>query len=99
MTAKTTFCTLTATLLFAACGGGGGGTTGQVQGLQGPQQVTVITAGGGTALNLRLPRGVRGITGSDYSTDRTRFWVRDSSMDALDSVNMILSFLHQTHYW
>jgi hypothetical protein len=87
-------------MVFAACGGGsGGGTSGQIQGLQGPQQVTVIAAGGSSAMNVRLPRRVRGIAGSDYSTDRTNFWVRDNSMDALDTVNMILSFLYQTHYW
>lgn len=101
VTTKIIITSLATALLFVACGGGGsgGGSSGQVQGLQGPQQVTVITAGGGTELNLRLPRGVRGSTSSDYNTDRTRFWVRDNSMDALDSVNMILSFLHQTHYW
>lgn len=91
---------LASALALTACGGGGGGgTTGQVQGLQGPQQVTVITASGEGGSALRLPRGTRGIAGSDYTTDRTRFWVRDTSMDALDTVNMILSFLHQTHYW
>ena len=85
-------------LALAACGGGGG-TSGDVQGLQCPSQVSLIDTNDGSSGSLRLPAGVRGVAGSDYSTDRTRFWVRDNSMEALDTVNMILSSLAQTRYW
>ena len=84
--------------LLAACGGGGGDSTGSVQGLQAPEQVAIVESSTGSS-SLRLPAGLRGITGSDYETDRTRFWVRDDSMQALDTVNMILSSLQQTNYW
>lgn len=83
-------------LLLAGCGGGDSG--GAIDGLQGPQQVAIIDAESGTG-SLRLPRGVSALAGSDYETDRTQFWVRDSSMQALDTVNMILTSLDQTRYW
>lgn len=82
---------------LAACGGGGGGT-GNVTGLEGPQQVTIVESSDGSNNTVRLPRGVRAITGSDYETDQTRLWVRDDSMKTLDTINMILSSLAQTHY-
>jgi hypothetical protein len=86
--------------MLAACGGGSEtAAPGTVAGLQGPEQVSIVESSTGSAATLRLPRGVRGLAGSDYETDRTRFWVRDTSMTALDTVNMILSFLHQTRYW
>ena len=88
----------TTAALLAACGGGGGDSTGSVQGLQAPEQVAIVESSTGSS-SLRLPAGLRGITGSDYETDRTRFWVRDDSMQALDTVNMILSSLQQTNYW
>jgi len=81
---------------LAACGGGG--TTGDVTGLQGPEQVTIVESSDGSSGTLRLPRGVLAITGSDYETDRTRLWVRDDSMKSLDTVNSILASLAQTHY-
>ena len=83
------------TFALASCGGGssGGGT---VQGLQGPQQVSIVEATGGASTALLETRGV---AGSDYETDQTRFWVEDDSMQALDTVNMILSSLKQTRYW
>jgi hypothetical protein len=83
---------------LCACGGGSD-TTGEITSLQGPQQVTIVDASGGSSFAVRLPRGVRGVTGSDYETDPTRFWVRDNSMQALDTVNMILGYLHETNYW
>ncbi|MBL9079950.1 MAG: hypothetical protein JNL08_20820 [Planctomycetes bacterium] len=89
-----TFSTL---FLFAACDGGGT-ASGPVEGLQGPQQVTIIDSNGGAAVQL-LPAGLHAVAGSDYQTDPTRFWVRDDSMQALDTVNMILSSLDQTRYW
>jgi len=83
-------------LLFAACGGGDSGT-GSVSGLQGPQQVTIVDSNSGSS--LRLPDGVGAVVGSDYQTDATTFWIRDDSMQALDTVNMILNSLDQTRYW
>jgi len=85
-------------LSFTACGGDDADQGGAVAGLRAPEQVAIVESSGSTAA-LRLPSGVRGITGSDYETDRTRFWVRDDSMRALDTVNMILSSLAQTRYW
>ena len=85
-------------LAFAACGGGGG-SSGDIEGLQGPSQVSLIDTNDGSSSSLRLPAGVRGVAGSDYSTDETHFWVRDDSMAAMDTVNMILSYLEQTQYW
>lgn len=84
---------------LAACGGGGGTTsTGDVTGLSGPEQVSIIESSDGSSLALHLPRGTRAVTGSDYETDPTRMWVRDDSMKSLDTINMILSSLSQTHY-
>jgi len=83
---------------LTACGGGGG-STGSISGLQGPEQVTIIESSGGSPSTVRLPRGVRGVDGSDFQTDPTNMWVRDDSMKSLDTVNMILSSLSQTHYW
>lgn len=83
---------------IAACGGGGG-SAGSVSSLQAPEQVSIVESSGGSTAALRLPARLRAVTGSDYETDRTRFWVRDDSMKSLDTVNMILSSLAQTHYW
>lgn len=82
---------------LASCGGGSDSAGGTVQGLQGPEQVAIIESS--SASSLTLPRGVSAVTGSDYETDETRFWVRDDSMKVLDTVNMILSSLNQTRYW
>jgi len=82
---------------LASCGGGDS-ATGTIEGLQGPQQVSIIDSNSSTSA-VRLPRGVSAVTGSDYETDQTRFWVRDDSMQVLDTVNMILSSLDQTRYW
>ncbi len=86
-------------LAFAACGGGGSGATGNVQGLQAPEQVSIVESSSGSSFAARLDRRLRGVAGSDYESDATRFWVRDDSMKALDTVNMILSSLKQTNYW
>ncbi|MBM4059944.1 MAG: hypothetical protein FJ265_02460 [Planctomycetes bacterium] len=98
---KSAFVPSLALAVLAACGGGGNepSTPGTIAGLQGPEQVTILESSTGATAALRLPRSVRGLAGSDYETDRTRFWVRDTSMEALDTVNMILSSLHQTRYW
>ncbi|MCA8976245.1 MAG: hypothetical protein KDC98_16110 [Planctomycetes bacterium] len=83
-------------LAFAACGSGG--SSDPVQGLSGPQQVTIVESSTGSNSAARLPRGVRAVAGSPYVTDQTRMWVRDDSMETLDTVNMILGSLSQTHY-
>lgn len=86
-------------LALTACSGGGGGSTGAVTGLQAPSQVTIIEAQGNSTAQVRLPGGVLGVGVTDYVADPTRFWIRDESMEALDTVNMILGYLHETNYW
>jgi len=76
--------------------GGGSSSTGTVDGLQGPQQVSIVEASGAAATAIL---GAQPVAGSDYETDVTRFWVEDDSMQALDTVNMILASLQQTRYW
>lgn len=85
-------------LLFAACGGGGSSSA-AVQGLQAPQQVSIVEASGGSASTVRLAPDLLPVEGSDYVTDPTRFWIEDSSMQPLNTVNMILDSLQQTRYW
>lgn len=89
------------TFALAACGGGGGSATtdSAVTGLHGPQQVTLVESSGSQSASLHLPHGALAATGTDYATDATHFWVRDDSMQTLDTVNMILSSLEQTHYY
>lgn len=95
--------TSTFAVLLAGCGGGGsdngGGTSDAIIGLHGPQQVTLVEASGNSTASAHLPHGALGATGTDYATDQTHFWVRDDSMGTLDTVNMILSSLEQTHYF
>ncbi|HEB51834.1 MAG TPA: hypothetical protein ENI87_01130, partial [bacterium] len=73
-------------LALAGCGGGGSSGTGTVQGLQAPQQVSIVEADGG--VSSALLGDLLGVTGSDYETDQTQFWVEDVSMRALQTVNM-----------
>jgi hypothetical protein len=87
-----------ASLALTACGGGNS-SSGSVSSLQGPQQVTLIQSNSGGTGSLRLPAGTAGLAGSDYETATTNLWVRDDSMEALDTVNMILGSLRQTRYW
>ncbi|MCA8953229.1 MAG: hypothetical protein KDE27_27200 [Planctomycetes bacterium] len=82
---------------IAACGGGGS-SGGTISGLSGPQQVTIIDSSDGSNSTVKLPGRVRGVVGSDYNTDPVHMWVRDDSMETLDTVNMILNSLSQTHY-
>jgi hypothetical protein len=83
--------------MLAACGGGD--DSGAVTGLQGPEQVTLVESSTGGTSPLRMPDGVLAVAGSDYMTDPTQFWIRDDSMRSLETVNMILQSLHQTHYY
>lgn len=91
-------------IVLAACNSGGSSPQGgQIAGLQGPQQVTLLDADdpadGTGSTSVRIDRGLLATTTSDYESDRTRFWVRDESMQALDTVNSILGSLRQTRYW
>ncbi|MFY9343925.1 MAG: hypothetical protein WAT39_15650 [Planctomycetota bacterium] len=86
-------------LPFVACGGGSdGGGGGPVSALRAPDQVAIVNSNS-VAAQARLSPRLRGVAGSDYETDRTQFWVRDDSMQALDTVNMILRALAETRYW
>ena len=85
-------------ITLASCGGGSD-SAGTVQGLQAPQQVTIVEAAGNSSSPVILASELRGLAGSDYETDQTRYWIEDDSMQALDTVNMILSSLQQTQYW
>lgn len=95
-TARSSLLLTTTALTLAACGGGG--SSGSVSGLSGPQQVAIVDSDNTGTTTLKLPKGVRAIAGSDYETDPTRMWVRDDSMETLDTVNMILNSLSQTKY-
>ncbi|MFK7739770.1 MAG: hypothetical protein AB8H80_05555 [Planctomycetota bacterium] len=101
MTKSSTSVSLFAAFTLAACGGGssGGGGTAAVQSLQAPLQVSIVDASGGTASSVRLSPELRAVEGSDYMTDQTRYWIRDSSMEPLETVNSILDQLRQTRYW
>jgi len=83
--------------VLAALTACGGSSSGSVTGLTGPQQVTIVDSGQNVG-SLRLPSNLRAVAGSDYETDPTRMWVRDDSMDTLETVNMILDMLSQTNY-
>jgi len=85
--------------VLASCGGGSDSATGTVQGLQAPQQVSIVDAAGNSSSPAILASNLRALVGSDYETDQTRFWIKDNSMQALDTVNMILSSLQETRYW
>jgi len=84
-------------LTFTACGGGGD-AAGEIAGLQGPQQVSIIESSAAAAAAVALAPGTRAAVGSSYQTDPTHMWVDDDSMRALDTVNMILDSLSQTKY-
>ncbi|GAB4147222.1 MAG: hypothetical protein Fur0037_15390 [Planctomycetota bacterium] len=84
---------------LGSCGGGGGSSSETVLGLQAPQQVTIIEAQGSSPAPARLPSGARAAGLTDYQSDATKFWVRDESMQSLDTVNSILGYLHDTNYW
>ncbi len=86
-------------IALTSCGGGSGGSSETVLGLQAPQQVSIVEAAGNSPASLILSNNALAVTGSDYETDPTRFWIEDNSMQALDTVNMILSSLQQTRYW
>jgi len=84
--------------VLASCGSGSD-DGGAVSGLQAPQQVAIVEAAGNNTAPVILSNSLRALTGSDYETDQTRYWIQDNSMQALDTVNMILSSLQETRYW
>jgi hypothetical protein len=99
------------TVGLSACGGGGGGGSsggggsGTVSGLSMPETMSVLTSDSGS-----LPAGVvTGLqfspaailnplpgTGTDYASDSAHTYVYDDSMEALQTVNMILCLMGQT---
>ncbi|MFQ5473123.1 MAG: hypothetical protein ACE5FA_09595 [Dehalococcoidia bacterium] len=93
-------CNVAALALFGACSSGNNG--GAAVGLSVPEQVTLVEANGSTA-----PLRKRGLQDerlaaanlTDYQADQTRLWVHDDSMEALDTVNMILSSMKQCQFW
>ena len=86
---------------FAACGGGASsGTSSVTVGLEGPGQVSVVTAEtGGTAPAGGIAPGASNFAAdSDYVTDGAQVWVYDPSMEALETVNSILTQTSATAY-
>ena len=83
--------------LLAGCGGGGGGgVAANVQSLEAPSQLTVVTAAEAAAPGAVVPTAVP--ASSDYSTDVPSVWVYDPSMEALDQINEILCYMGMTGY-
>jgi len=85
---------------FVACAGGSSGTTAAVVGLEGPGQVSVVTAeqtvtppAGGLAPGASIYPA-----DSDYVLDPAETWVYDPSMESLGTVNSILSQTSATAY-
>lgn len=86
-------------LLVAACtGGGDSGSSGSVAPLGVVEQVTLVDADNTGSSTVRyLPDELRA-SGTDYTTDPTRFWVRDDSMEPLETINTILCSVQQTGF-
>lgn len=97
------FLTGSLVLLFG-CGSGGGSSSGTVSALSVPEQMSLVDANGSGSQaailqsTIAIPDGVHAATGTDYDTDQTRFWVHDDSMEALDTINMILCSIKQSGY-
>ena len=90
---------------LAACSGGGGTSTADVQGLAGPQTVSVVAAddsevaaGATASANLVTPGANAFAVDSDYNTDEARVWVYDPSMEPLSIINGILTDTSNTAY-
>lgn len=88
-------------LLVAGCGGGG--SSGSIVGLSIADQMSVVTAGGGSGSPVVTPAAGPGggpsfPADADYETDEQHAWVYDPSMEPLQTVNMILCLLKQTGY-
>jgi hypothetical protein len=91
---------LALTPLAACTGGATTGTTAAVIGLEGPGQVSVVTAEEET---IAPPGGIAPGAGafapdSDYVMDPAQTWVYDPSMEALGTVNSILTQTSATAY-
>ena len=96
---------LSVTLILAGCGGGGGSSSSSsVTGLTVAENVSVVeaqdavakpTAVGGTTKPLEVDFASMAGT---YATDDTDLWVYDPSVEAMNTVNMILCLMGQTQY-
>ena len=93
--------------LTACSGGGGGGTTGTVNGIAGPEQVSVVSAdttelGGGGATNGGSVAPESGAwsppANSAYVNDDAHIFIFDPSMENLETINSILCETSQTAY-
>jgi len=84
--------------LLAACSSDSDTGSGTITGLAVVDQVTLVEAQNSGSTARILPPGVRAAGGTSYSSAVTRFWVRDDSMEALDTVNTILCSIQQTGY-
>ncbi|QDU69562.1 hypothetical protein [Engelhardtia mirabilis] len=92
-------------LPLAACGGGGAGTSGSISGLEGPSEISVLTADTGSSSSATAGGTVApgaGVgdfpVGADYFTDEQNEYVYDPSMEALGTINLILGMARQTAY-
>ncbi len=81
------------TALIVGCGGGGSSSSGNVEGLDVPSQVSLVDAQ--NSGSLRVSPGVRNVS---YDDDPVQFWIHDEAMGPLDTVNMILCSIQQTKY-
>ena len=92
-------------VMAGACSSGGGGGTAAVGALSVPAQVTLVDAQGAPSTLLAGAQaavadelGRRIAQARAFDTDTADFWVRDDSMEALNTVNVILCSVQQTGY-
>jgi hypothetical protein len=92
---------LGAMALVVACGGGGGGggTSEAVEGLEGPETMSVVTTEESGSAAQISPQAVEDFAiDAEYFTDMSKSHVFDPSMKVLSTVNEILCMLGQTAY-
>ena len=77
--------------LLVACGGGGGGSS-AILGLEPPEQISVVTPSGESA----LPTASTFAPTSDFALDRAGVHVYDPAIEPLKMVNQILCLVNQT---
>lgn len=91
--------TLAIALSIGGCGGGSSSSSGTVSGLSLPSSVSVVSAQGSSGAAHVAPSAITSATfasTSDYATDQANSYVYDGSMEALQTVNMILCLMDQT---
>jgi hypothetical protein len=82
---------------LTACGGGGSSSSsGAVSGLNMPKTMSVVTSSDTGNRSSRGEFSEQARAGSHYETDSANVYVYDESMQALDTVNMILCLMDQT---